>query len=57
MRPLLLRPGGNRVELFSGGYHIHAPDWEPVKWDFADVNRAVIWWGAPMPDQFYLYDT
>lgn len=52
-----LEPGGNRIELFAGGYHIFAPDWEPVKWDFQDVNRAVIWWGAPMPDQFYLYDT
>ena len=52
-----LEPGGNRVELFAGGYHIFAPDWEPVKWDFQDVNRAVIWWGAPMPEQFYTYDT
>jgi catechol 2,3-dioxygenase len=25
-------PGGNRIELFSGGYQVFAPDWGPVRW-------------------------
>ena len=52
-----IEPGGNRIELFSGGNHVYAPDWEPVRWDFTDINRTVVWWGVDMPDQFYLYDS
>lgn len=25
-------PGGNRLEVNSGGYRVYQPDWEPVKW-------------------------
>ena len=32
-------PGGNRIELFSGGFPIYAPDWETVTWTHEDVLR------------------
>lgn len=39
-------PGsGHRVELFSGGYHIFDPDWEPLEWTSAEFVEANSWWG------------
>lgn len=48
----VFEPGGNRIELFSGGYAIHGPDWEPVIWNGAD-ERAIVWYGAQLPDTFF----
>lgn len=40
-------PGsGHRLELFSGGYHIYDPDWEPIEWNEGDLKEGLIWWGA-----------
>src|SRR5438445_635705 len=30
----VFEPGGNRVEVYSGGYLNFAPDWGPIKWSF-----------------------
>lgn len=39
-------PGsGHRVELFSNGYLIFDPDWEPIEWSGADVPTALTAWG------------
>lgn len=50
----LKEPGsGHRVELFSGGYHIFDPDWEPVVWTEPDLEAAGSWWGPewlPAPE-------
>lgn len=46
-------PGGNRVELFSGGYAIHAPDWVPVIWEGEDIDRAIVWYGAKLEQSFF----
>jgi hypothetical protein len=43
----LLEPGGNRIELFSGGYQIFAPDWEPITWTKDEIEKSIIWWGSP----------
>jgi catechol 2,3-dioxygenase len=29
-------PGGNRIEINTGGYRNYVPDWEPVKWTPAE---------------------
>ncbi|QBD77027.1 catechol 2,3-dioxygenase [Ktedonosporobacter rubrisoli] len=52
----LYEPGGNRVELFSGGYLIFAPDWEPVIWRKAERGRGV-YWGGTLPTSFRTYGT
>lgn len=40
-------PGsGLRVELFSGGYQIFDPDWEPIEWHLSESELGVIYWGA-----------
>jgi catechol 2,3-dioxygenase len=52
----MYEPGGNRVELFSGGFVIYAPDWEPVTWSQADASRSTAW-GAAVPESFHTYGT
>ena len=52
----LYEPGGNRVEVFSSGYLIFAPDWEPVIWRKADRGRGV-YWGGTLPTSFRTYGT
>ena len=39
-------PGsGIRVELFSNGYLILDPDWEPIKWTLEDMEIGFTYWG------------
>ncbi|MBO0704862.1 MAG: VOC family protein [Candidatus Dormibacteraeota bacterium] len=39
-------PGsGHRVELFSNGYLIFDPDWEPIEWSGAEIPTALTAWG------------
>jgi catechol 2,3-dioxygenase len=40
----LREPGGNRIEICSGGYLIFAPDWAPVEW-FVSERPAAAWAG------------
>ena len=47
-------PGsGVRVELFSNGYLIFEPDWEPIEWTLEDMAFGFTYWGeqAGAPDQ------
>lgn len=46
-------PGsGHRIELFSGGYLIFEPDWEPIEWHEDELAEGIIWWGSPLPADF-----
>lgn len=39
-------PGsGHRLELFSGGYLIFDPDWEPLEWREEELVEGLFWWG------------
>ena len=49
-------PGGNRIEIYSGGYLVMAPDWEPVTWNEEERGTGV-YWGAALPDSFLNYAT
>lgn len=49
-------PGGNRMEIFSGGIHIFAPDWETVTWDTETGGRSTAW-GLGVPDSFHSHAT
>ena len=49
-------PGGNRVEIFSGGYLIFSPDFEPVTWTQAERAKGQAW-GLQLPDTFHTYGT
>ncbi len=52
----LYEPGGNRLELFTGGYLIFPPDWQPVTWTEEDRDLRV-WWGGGLPESFFTYGT
>jgi catechol 2,3-dioxygenase len=53
----VFEPGGNRVELFSGGYAIHGPDWQPLIWDGASIEKAIILYGGALPTPFFTVAT
>jgi catechol 2,3 dioxygenase len=39
-------PGsGHRFELYSGGYQIFDPDWEPVHWTEDEIVDGMVWTG------------
>jgi catechol 2,3-dioxygenase len=49
-------PGGNRVEVYSGGYLVFAPDFVPIVWNEEERGTGV-YWGAALPDSFLDYAT
>jgi len=49
-------PGGNRIEVCSGGYLWFDPDDNPVVWT-AEEYAAKPGWGARLPDTFRTYGT
>ncbi|WP_199677331.1 catechol 2,3-dioxygenase [Lysinibacillus yapensis] len=54
----VFEPGGNRVELFGdSGYLIFDPDWKPITWREEDLQEAIIWYGSPLPEEYFLYGT
>lgn len=54
----VFEPGGNRVELFGdSGYLIFDPDWKPVTWTEEEVEKAIIFYGAPLPETYFTYGT
>ena len=52
----VLEPGGNRIEVFSGGIHIFAPDWQPVRWTTEGRARSTAW-GLDVPESFHSHAT
>jgi catechol 2,3-dioxygenase len=49
-------PGGNRIEVVTGGYLIFQPDWKPVTWSEADRRDGQAW-GLKLPPSFHSYGT
>ncbi len=49
-------PGGNRIEICSGGYLVLAPDWKPITWTQAERARGQAW-GNKTVESFHLYGT
>ncbi len=54
----VFEPGGNRVELFGdAGYLIQDPDWKTVTWTEDELDKGIIWYGSPLPEEYFLYGT
>ncbi|MGE7663394.1 VOC family protein [Peribacillus sp. NPDC097197] len=48
----VIDPGsGCRVELFSGGYQIFEPDWEPIEWTLEERSSCNTYWGDTVQDK------
>ncbi len=51
-----IEPGGNRIEVYTSGFIITAPDWEPVIWN-EERRGTGVYWGAALPSSFLDYAT
>ena len=49
-------PGGNRIEVTTGGYFVYDPDFEPVTWTAAERARGQFW-GVQTIESFHTYGT
>ena len=49
-------PGGNRIEVTTGGYFVYDPDHEPVIWSEAERARGQFW-GVKTVESFHYYGT
>jgi catechol 2,3-dioxygenase len=49
-------PGGNRIEVTTGGYFVFDPDFEPITWTQAERARGQ-YWGVKTIDTFHHYGT
>jgi catechol 2,3-dioxygenase len=50
-------PSGNRVEVWTGGFLLFPPDWEPIRWDPETASLGLELWGSAMPDTYLTYGT
>jgi len=51
-----IEPGGNRIEVTTGGYLVFDPDRPPTVWSEAEYARGPAW-GAKLPASFNTYGT
>lgn len=51
----VIEPGGNRVELYSGGYLNYEPDWQPVIWKAGEQGSVNAWTVDQMGPSSYLH--
>jgi catechol 2,3-dioxygenase len=49
-------PGGNRVEVTTGGYFVYDPDREPTVWSEAERAKGQAW-GVKTVESFHTYGT
>jgi|TARA_B100002003_G_C14112119_1_gene534883 catechol 2,3-dioxygenase len=49
-------PGGNRVEVYTSGFFVFAPDFEPVVWN-EETRGDGVYWGESLPESFLNYAT
>ena len=49
-------PGGNRIEVTTGGYFVYDPDFEPITWTAAERARGQFW-GVQTIESFHTYGT
>ena len=51
-----LEPGGNRIEVTTGGYFVFDPEYEPVVWSEAERRKGQAW-GVKTVESFHTYGT
>jgi catechol 2,3 dioxygenase len=49
-------PGGNRIEVTTGGYFVYDPDFEPIVWTAEERARGQ-YWGVKTIESFHSYGT
>jgi catechol 2,3 dioxygenase len=51
-----IEPGGNRIEVTTGGYFVFDPEFEPVVWTEAERAKGQAW-GVKTVESFHTYGT
>jgi catechol 2,3-dioxygenase len=50
-------PSGNRIEVWTGGMLLFAPDWEPIRWDADTAAQGLEMWDSVMPETYLTHGT
>jgi catechol 2,3-dioxygenase len=50
-------PSGHRVEVWTGGMLLFAPDWQALRWDPVTGPLGMELWGSGMPETYLTYGT
>lgn len=53
----VFEPSGHRVEIWTGGMLIFAPDWQPIEWGPEVGHLGLDMWGTKAPDTYFTYGT
>jgi len=53
----VFEPSGHRVEIWTGGFLMFAPDWEPIKWSPEVGSLGLDMWGSTPPESYLTYGT
>ncbi len=53
----VIEPSGNRVEIWTGGFLIFAPDWKPIEWSPEAGPLGLNMWGSKAPESYFKYGT
>lgn len=51
----VFEPSGHRVEVWTGGMLLFAPDWQAIRWDPATGPLGIELWGSGMPGTYLTY--
>lgn len=53
----VIEPSGHRVEIWTGGFLIFAPDWKPIEWGPEAGPLGLDMWGSKAPESYFTYGT
>lgn len=51
----VFEPSGHRVEIWTGGLLMFAPDWEPIEWETEKGQLGLEMWGSTPPETYFTY--
>ncbi len=53
----VFEPSGHRVEIWTGGLLMFAPDWKPIEWPSNVGELGMEMWGSKPPESYFTYGT
>ncbi|CAM4287850.1 VOC family protein [Lacicoccus alkaliphilus] len=53
----VFEPSGHRVEIWTGGLLMFAPDWKPIEWNSELGELGLEMWGSKPPESYFTYGT
>ncbi|UJL45589.1 VOC family protein [Virgibacillus sp. NKC19-16] len=51
----VFEPSGHRIEIWTGGFLIFSPDWEPIEWGSGIGQLGLEMWGSTPPETYFTY--